>query len=365
MSPDLSRAIRRLAPFAFAGLGLVVILFASMSFVGSDGFAFDFRAYDQAARRIAAGDHLYLVDTVERYNSGLYAGLYLYPPQMAIALVPFTVFAPATAAVVWLWFRLLALAVGCALMPVAGWVRLVTFGMAAFSFPVLYDLNLGNVSAVVFLLSVVAWRLGPRPAAGAVLAVLIAIRYPFGAVAIAWLAMRRWRVLAVMMGTGLTLLVLALPIVGFSGYVDYVTILRGLRDISTGIDNLSFTASLVQAGAPDGIARIVGLGTMVAAAGFTWWVGWKRDPETAIVVALTAPLLVAPFFHPHYLVALLIPAAFLANRGRPWAVLLPLLGWLPGPVLPIVAAAAMALPLAVRPQAPSIRDAGLAAPATT
>src|SRR4029077_12678425 len=105
----------------------------------------------------------------------------------------------------------------------------------------------------------------PRPPAGPAPASLIPPRYPFGAVAIAWLAMRRWRVLAVMMGTGLTLLALALPIVGFSGYVDYVTILRGLRDISTGVDNLSFTASLMQAGAPEAIARIVGLATMLAA----------------------------------------------------------------------------------------------------
>ena len=349
MSPELARAIRRVAPFAFAGLGLAVILFASMQFIGSEGFSFDFRAYDLAARRIAAGDPLYLVDTVDRYNSGLYAGLYLYPPQMAIALVPFTVFTPGTAAIVWLWARLLALALGCAVMPVRGWVRLATFGMAAFSFPVLYDLNLGNVSAVVFALSALIWRLGSRPAAGAVLAVLIAIRYPFAAVAIAWLAMRRWRVLAVMMVTGLILLALAVPIVGFTGYVDYVTILRGLRDISTGVDNLSITASLGQAGVPDAIARIAGLAGIVATAGVTWWVGWKRDPETAIVVALAAPLLVAPFFHPHYLVALLIPGAFLANRGRPWAVALPLLGWLPGPVLPLVAALAILAPLAARP----------------
>jgi hypothetical protein len=352
MSPGLARAIRRIAPFAFAGLGLAVILFASMSFIGSEGFAFDFRAYDLAARRIAAGEHLYLVDTVERYNSGRYAGLYLYPPQMAIALVPLTVFAPASAAIVWLWVRLLALAVGCAIMPVRPWVSLVTFGMAALSFPVLYDLNLGNVSTIVFALSALIWRLGPNPTAGAVLAVLIAIRYPFAAVAIAWLAMRRWRVLAVMMGTGIVLLALALPIVGFAGYVDYVTILRGLRDISTGVDNLSITASLSGAGVPDGIARIAGLAGMVATAGFTWWVAWRRDPETATVVALTAPLLVAPFFHPHYLVALLIPGAFLANRGRPWAVALPLLGWLPGPVLPLVAALAILAPLTARPPAP-------------
>ena len=73
-------------------------------------------------------------------------------------------------------------------------------------------------------------------------------------------------------------------------------------------------------------------------------VGRRRDAETATVVALTAPLLAWPFFHPHYLVALLLPAAFLANRGRWWAVGLPLLGWLPGPVLPLVAALAIVAP---------------------
>src|SRR4029077_14607403 len=106
----------------------------------------------------------------------------------------------------------------------------------------------------------------PRPPAGPAPASLIPPRYPFGAVAIAWLAMRRWRVLAVMMGTGIALLALALPIVGFAGYVDYVTILRGLRDISTGVDNLSITASLGGAGVPDAIARAAGLAGLVAAA---------------------------------------------------------------------------------------------------
>ena len=84
---------------------------------------------------------------------------------------------------------------------------------------------------------------------------------------------------------------------------------------------------------PRPLGRIAAATALVAA-------GWF-----AIVVALTAPLLVAPFFHPHYLVALLIPGAFLANRGRPWAVALPLLGWLPGPVLPLVAALAIVAPL--------------------
>jgi len=50
-----------------------------------------------------------------------------------------------------------------------------------------------------------------------------------------------------------------------------------------------------------------------------------------------ATLLTAPFMHPHYLVMLLLPAALLADRGRYWGLALPLLGWLPGDTLPLVA----------------------------
>jgi hypothetical protein len=43
-------------------------------------------------------------------------------------------------------------------------------------------------------------------------------------------------------------------------------------------------------------------------------------------------------------VLLLIPAAFAAGRGRPWALLLLLLTWLPQPALPFLAIAGMLLP---------------------
>jgi len=36
-------------------------------------------------------------------------------------------------------------------------------------------------------------------------------------------------------------------------------------------------------------------------------------------------------------VLLVLPAALLAARGRPWGLALPLLAWLPGPILPLVA----------------------------
>lgn len=330
----------------------MVLILASAAFSGSRGSGFDFNAYDEAARRLAGGTPLYLADTVSRYNAGDYADLYIYPPQLAIALVPLTVFDQSAATVAWYVLRIVALGLGCLALPVRLWVRISVLGIAGLSFPVLYDLNLGNISLVVFALSALVWRLDSRPAAGAIGAILVAIRLPFGALGLAWLAMRRWRLVATAIGTGIVLLVAAVPIVGFHGYADYLTILQGLRGISTGPDNLSFTNSLQGAGAPEVLANLAAPLGMLVSAAFTVFVAVRRDASMATVVALTAPLLMAPFFHPHYLVALLIPAAFLADRGRPWGLLLPLLGWLPGPVLPLVALAGIVAPLAARPPAP-------------
>ena len=259
-------------------------------------------------------------------------------------LVPLAAVGPTTAVIAWYWFRIVALAIGCAVLPVKPWVRLTLFGIATLSFPVLYDLNLGNVSLVVFAMSALIWRLGANPLAGVLGAVLATFRYPFLILGIAWIAMGRWRLVAAAILAGLVLTVLALPIVGIRGYLDYVTILRSLNDVSTGPDNLSVTASLTQAGVPSSVASLIGLLTIVATGLFVIVVGRVRDAETATVVALTAPLLAWPFFHPHYLVALLLPAAFLGSRGRWWAVGLPLLGWLPGPLLPLVAALAIVAP---------------------
>ncbi len=76
----------------------------------------------------------------------------------------------------------------------------------------------------------------------------------------------------------------------------------------------------------------------------------RRDRETGYVVTLGATLLAAPLLWDHYLVWLIIPAAFLAQRGRPWAIALPLLSWLPAPLVPLLVIVGTLLPFAARPR---------------
>ena len=100
---------------------------------------------------------------------------------------------------------------------------------------------------------------------------------------------------------------------------------------------------------------LIGGGVLGLAA--VWFAATRRDADTAFVVTAVATLLTAPFLHPHYLVILLIPAAFLFDRMSPAAIAIPLLGWLPGPLLPLAVLAVLVvllLPAVDRRREPGI-----------
>lgn len=345
-------AARASAPVLVASLGLVVLGLAVVVFVNSSGFGYDFRAYDAAARRIAGGEPLYLPGSVQAYRDGRYQGLYLYPPPLAIALVPLTLLGQSGATIAWLVIRVLLLAAGCWALPVSWRARLAAFGVACVSFPVLFDLNLGNVSVVVFALCAVAWRWMDAPVGAIAHAALIAIRFPFGVFALTWLVQRRLRTLAWTIAAGLVLVVIGLPVVGISSYAEYLAILRGLPDISTGLHNLSLKSTTIEVGLPDTIVALaLPLGYVLGVVAVIFAAS-RRDASTAFVVTAIATMLVSPFIHPHYLVLLLLPAALLADRGHWWGLGLPLLGWLPDIYLPMVAPLAICLVLVARDPEP-------------
>lgn len=343
-------AIRTLAPVLAVVLGAAVLGLAVLVFINSTGFGYDFRAYDSAARRVGAGEPVFLPGSVEAYREGRYEGLYLYPPTLAIALLPLTLLSTSGATIAWLVLRLALLAAGCAALPVSGRTRAGVFAVACVSFPVLFDLNIGNVSIVVFALCAAAWRWLHHPVAGLAHAALIAIRFPFGLFAVTWLAERRWRALGWTIAAGVVLILVTIPFVGLSSYFDYVAILRGLPDISVGQHNLSLKSTALELGLPDGLANLALPAGYVVGLVMTVFAARRRDASTAFVVTCLATLLVAPFIHPHYLVLLLLPAALLADRGHWWALGLPLLGWLPDLVLPLLGPLAIGLVLVATPR---------------
>ncbi|MDL2335124.1 MAG: glycosyltransferase 87 family protein, partial [Chloroflexota bacterium] len=148
-------------------VGLLVLGGAISTWIDrSPGWAYDFHAYYDAAVRFLATGTPYQPDTLSGpFRPGPY-GLYLYSPVLAALFVPLTWLGEQGANLVWLALRLAAVVAICAFMPISRRLRLAVFGVAALSAPVLFDLDLGNVSLLVTLAAVLVWRMLDRPLGG-------------------------------------------------------------------------------------------------------------------------------------------------------------------------------------------------------
>ncbi len=341
---ELSR--RWLAPLGvgIAAAGLLLLCLTVTVWSGnSPGWAYDLRAYYDGAVRLLQTGTPYQLETLSGpFRPGPF-GLYLYSPLPALMFEPLTALPIGAAAFVWIALRVLLLGLTCALMPIPRSLRLLVFGIAAFSGPVLYDLSLGNVSLVVTFLSVVLWRWLDRPLGSAALAVSLTVRTPMALLCGWWLLRRRWRPIAWTVFFGLLLVAATLPFMPIDRWFDFVTVLRNVSNV-TGVEgNVDLGSAVLLVGGPSWAAPwALFAGYLISIAAMLW--SLRRDRELSFVVTLMATLLLSPLLWDHYLTQLIVPAAFLAGRGRWWGLGLPLLGWLPPPALPIVAVVGLLVP---------------------
>ena len=343
---------------ALALLGLALLATALTFWVGSaPGWAYDFSAYYHAALRLVTTGSPYQAETLGGPFRPGPAGLYLYSPLPAILLVPLTALTEHTASLVWLGFRLAILGLTAALMPVPRWVRLATFGVAALSAPILLDLNLGNVSLIVTFLAVVTWRWLDRPLGSITIALSVFVRPTMALIAGWWLLRGLWRPVAWAAVAGLALVLASLPFYGVEPWLEYVVMLRNITDVTGVPRNVDLGSAVLHLGGPEWLASLA-LFAGYAVAVIAVLLSLRRDRELSFVVAVVATLWLAPLVWDHYFTHLLVPAAFLAARGRPWGLALPLLCWLPAlfdaldpapddgtsVIFPLIALAALLLP---------------------
>jgi hypothetical protein len=329
--------------FALTVIGLMWVTAMFIAFPGAEGWGYDLRAYLDAAGRLATSGSLYQPETLDGpYRPGPY-GLYMYAPPLGVAVAPMTAMVVDHATTLWFALHVTALALACALMPVRLGVRLAVFGVASLSFAVTRDLLLGNVSVLLLLPLAASWRWLDRPAGSVAQAVAMSIRPMLGVLLIWQLLRRQWRAVLWTIATGLVLILLTLPLVGVRGYIDYLTVLRNLTAVSGVEFNYDVSSTAMLLGVSDQIASLALLaGYALAVAAIL--LSLRRDREVGFMVTITASLLLSPLLWDHYLAMLVLPAAFLAERGRAWALLLPLATWLPPVTYPILLIIASFLP---------------------
>jgi hypothetical protein len=249
-------------------------------------------------------------------------------------------------------------------MPIPRHLRVAVFGVAALSAPVMRDLELGNVSLLVTLLAVIIWRWLDRPLAGIALAVSLTVRPTMALIGAWWLIRGLWRPIAWTVGAGVVVVLASLVWLRSEVWPQYPTVLGNVRDVMGVPSNVDLGSAVLLVGGPAWLAQLaLWAGYAIAALAVVF--SLRRDRELSYVVTLMATLL-SPLLWDHYLTNLLVPAAFVAGRGRLWALGLPLLAWapqlltllLPGlggvadGVLPLVALAGLLLPLAAADRGP-------------
>ena len=323
-----SARLLRLAGTVLAGLGLLWLVVSALVYSDAssavvaiptedDFWGYDYLAYVNAAERLIATGSLYQAETLSGpYRPGPF-GLYMYAPPLGVSLQPAT--GLGFDAGMWTWYiaHVLALIAACVLLPVRPLIRLFTFVVAAFSFAVTKDMALGNVSVLILLPTVVAWRWLDRPLGSIAQAFAISIRPTLGILLIWQLLRRQWRAVAWTVLAGSLLIVFTLPFVGLEGYLDYLTVLRNMSDVTGVLYNYDLGSIALAPGAVRQAPRSPRVGYVIAIAAIL--LSLRRDRELGFVVTVMASLLLSPLLWDHYLAMLVLPAAFLAERGRPWA----------------------------------------------
>lgn len=344
--------VRRHRELVVGGTAAVLfglLLLALAALYGSSAWAYDFAAYHAAVERLVATGSPYQAATLAGpFNAGP-SGLYLYSPLPVVVLLPLAGLALNDAALVFLALKLAALVAMCALMPVSRMVRLAVLGVACLSAPVLQDFNLGNASLAVTFLAVLGWRYLDRPEGSAAVTAALAIRPTMGLFLGWWLLRGRLRPLLWAAAVAAALFLVTLPFVGLRSWSEYVTLLGNLSGFEGAYRNFALDAVLSRLGIAEPLPSVALFAGYAISAGAVV-LSLRRDRELSFVVTLGATLLISPLLWDHYLTNLLVPAAFLASRGRWPAVLLPLLCWLPQDLLPVIALVGMLLPFAAPDQ---------------
>lgn len=310
---------------------------------------YDTRAYLDAARRLLEGRVIY--DTsIDQAGA---AGLYYYSPPFTLLAVPFALLPAPLDVAGWTAALLAAFLAGVAVLPVSREVRWLIVLLAGLSWPFAYAVKLGQVGPILFLCFAVGWRWMDRPVRlGAAIAIGTIVKLQPGILFVWAILTRRWAAV----GIGLVVLAAAAAVAtlvcGVDAWAAWSTILRTISAPITTPHNFTPGAVAYQAGLGEGPATALQAVNTVAVLAIVLWAAVRTSPTVGYLTAATASQLLSPVLWDHYAMLLLLPTAWLLERGRWWAAAIPLstsivLIWLPPVVYPVAFWVALLAPIAI------------------
>ena len=308
---------------AVATFGLMV--FAAVTTAGPN-LGWDYSAYVQAAHRAIDGAPLY--DATADVAGP--RGTYLYPPPFALAVIPFALLPNEIGLWAWVILAIASFVVAVAILPVSGSVRWAVLLLGALDWPLIYSFRLGQVGPLLLLLFAIGWRWLDRP-------VILGLTMAAGGLAklqplflLVWAGFHaRWRAIAVAAATLVLAAGLATVLFGPGVWGDYLMLLGRVSAPVTTPHNFTPGAIAFQAGVREDVATLIQLLSMVVVITVVLISLAKTSPEASYLTTVIASQLLSPVLWDHYAVILLLPVAWLLQRGYWWAAAIPLLTSIP------------------------------------
>lgn len=286
--------------------------------------SFDFRAFWQAGRDVIEGVSPY--PAANEIKAGSVAVQeFVYPPPVALLMVPFGLVQFEVAAALFTLLLIAAMTLTLRYLGVRDWR---CYGAVFLSVVVLGALRLGALTPLLALGLAVAWRFrGRRLVLATVLASLVVAKLFLWPILVWAVWTGRRTATAIAIGIGASSALIAWVVLDFEGIAEYPELLRRVADAQFA-KSYSVAALAASVGLPDRVALWVPVVLVpVGVAAIALAARRRNGDAAAFVTAVATALLLSPLVWLHYFVLLVVLIAMTHSRFT-WAWLLPLAYWI-------------------------------------
>jgi hypothetical protein len=320
----LALAARNLRdPVIFGLLPLTVVILVAAAAVQHD-FAFDFRVFWHAGRDVLHERSPYPTPaTVARASTLEPHSFFVYPPIVALIVIPLSILPFAVAAAIYTACLLLCFWGALRVLGVTDWR---CHSVVLVSVPVLSAIRLGSITPLLVLAIAIAWRHRELwPIAGAAVGAAIVAKL-FVWPLLLWLVLtRRFKAAAAAAIGASALTMLAWAVLGFRGLVNYPSLLHNLSDVE-GSEGFSLMAATARIGLPaSGYSwLLLAVPASLALLAMCRRAGSARGVDERLFSAtIGITLLLTPILWLHYYALLIVPLALRRRTfGLEWMLLL-------------------------------------------
>ena len=309
------RILRVAIPAVAIGLVLAIqTIYFDRGLVPGDAFT-----YLAAGERLNAGHLLYALSPGDRpvgLNPPYWTVPLLSPPPIAVLFRPLAALPSEVGVYVW-WAACIAAIVVPILVMMRRRPILVGAAVLLLSIPIVYEVGVGNLNALLVAGIVGSWWLltrGRDAQAGAAIAGMAALKLTPALLAWWLITQRRWSGVRSFIVVGVALAGVSVLGAGLAAHFEYLGIVR--QTSATGTSELSLAGLARSAGLPAGAAAIL---PMLALAGGTVLVWLLRDrPGPAYAVTVVTMVLGSPVVNVNWftvLIAALAPAVWPMTSG--------------------------------------------------